>query len=303
MMRPFAVLCLLLAIGSGLYLYRVKYASTLLDREITVTLKAADDARARAAMLRADYALLNDPIRLQELADLHLGIKTTQPGQFTTMAEFERRLPPVGPPMGAPEVPAEAEVPVALRRAEPDAARPAEAPRPAPVVAAIPPRIVAPTPPPTPTVPSALPLPMMPPPMMPPSAQAAAAPRVMPVAPPQVIAAGPRAPTPLAPPGPALQVAIGAAPGPAVIRAAPPPAPSGAPSPAVAPRPAPPRAPAPPAALAPPLATPPLAAPPLAAPPLAAPVAEPAAPRSALGMARRPLGPIGASLANGGGAN
>ena len=88
MMRPISLLCMLLAIGSGLYLYRVKYHSQLLDREITLTLRGADDARARAALVRADYALLNDPIRLQELADQYLPLKTTQPTQFTTLADL-----------------------------------------------------------------------------------------------------------------------------------------------------------------------------------------------------------------------
>ena len=44
MMRPISLLCMLLAIGSGLYLYRVKYHAQLLDREINLTLRGADDA-------------------------------------------------------------------------------------------------------------------------------------------------------------------------------------------------------------------------------------------------------------------
>ena len=103
MMRPLSLVCMLVAVLSGLYLYRTKYRAQMLDREINQTLKLADDSRARSGMLRADYALLNDPIRLQELVDQHLGLKTTTPGQFTTAADLERRLPPIGAPMPEPE--------------------------------------------------------------------------------------------------------------------------------------------------------------------------------------------------------
>ena len=122
MMRPLSLICMLLAVGSGLYLYRVKYRAQLLDREISHTLKSADDARARAALLRADYALLNDPIRLQELVDTHLALKNTQPTQFTTLADFERRLPPIG--LAPPEPPPEQEIPAAIVRPAPRALEP-----------------------------------------------------------------------------------------------------------------------------------------------------------------------------------
>ena len=79
MMRPISLLCMLLAIGSGLYLYRVKYHAQLLDREINLTLRGADDARARASVpivppieaadeLEDDFLLLHgDPCATQVL--------------------------------------------------------------------------------------------------------------------------------------------------------------------------------------------------------------------------------------------
>lgn len=157
MMRPLSILCMLLAIGSGLYLYRTKYRAQMLDREITATLRSADEARNRAGMLRADYALLNDPIRLQELVDQHLTLKTTAPTQFTTLADFERRLPAIGLP--PPEPPPEPEIPAAIVRPvpevkpEPKVAEPKPEPKPAPVVAAAPPTAPRPAPPPTPAPP------------------------------------------------------------------------------------------------------------------------------------------------------
>jgi outer membrane biosynthesis protein TonB len=201
MMRPLTIICMLLAVGSGLYLYRTKHRAQMLDREITATLKQADDVRARGGLLRADYALLNDPIRLQELVDLHLPLKTTAPTQFTTLADFARRLPPVGLP--EPEPVPEPEIPPAIVRpqpsaaapavasATPDEARPAETraaePKPEPKPAAV--AAVAPRPAPPPRPPTSLALPPV----------AAATPA--PAAPPRVPRAVPApsmAPTPVA---------------------------------------------------------------------------------------------------------
>lgn len=281
-MRPISLLCMLLAVGSGLYLYRVKYRAQVLDREIQVTLREADDTRTRAGLLRADYALLNDPIRLQELVDQHLQLKSTQPGQFTTLAEMERRLPPIG--IAPPEPPPEPEIPAAVIRpeprapvAEPRAPEPRIVERPAPVVAAAIPR---PAP--------------LPPAVVAPSRPVAVAPA--PATP--SVGAAPRPPTPLALPGatapavtqatrPATTPVQAAAPAPAPItpvalRSAPPPpvAPSVSAAPASRPT-----APAPrPVAAAPPQ-----------------PEAGPVVVRSSLGMARRPPNVDNFTTAPGGG--
>ncbi|CAH2599478.1 conserved protein of unknown function [Rhodovastum atsumiense] len=157
MIRPFTFVCMVLAGGAGLYLYQAKHTSQLLDREIARVVRQADGARERMAVLRAEYTLLNDPSRLSELAGQHLpGLKTTQPGQFTTVAEFEKRLPPVGEPPAEPAPvepdapgaklpePKPVDLPVArLPEAKPDRpektepARPAIAHRPAAEPAAV----------------------------------------------------------------------------------------------------------------------------------------------------------------------
>ncbi len=91
-------------------------------------------------MLRAEFALLNDPSRLQELASAHLpGLATLQPGQFTTMADLDRRLPPVGvpPPPPAPAEPAPSILSAAATpRVTPPGAPAADVAAPAPVIMA-----------------------------------------------------------------------------------------------------------------------------------------------------------------------
>ena len=85
MIRPFTCACLLLAAGSGLWLYHVKHKAQVLDRQIERTIRAADAARERTTMLRADWALLNDPQRLQALAASYLQLQPITPAQFVPL--------------------------------------------------------------------------------------------------------------------------------------------------------------------------------------------------------------------------
>ena len=124
MTRPLTCLTLLAAAGAGLYLYQTKHQAQLQDREINRVVHEADQARERTDMLRAEWALLNDPERLQTLAASHLALQTIVPGQFVQLAELSTRLPAVTPPDAvAPARPVD-ETPVA--EAEP--AMPLKAP-------------------------------------------------------------------------------------------------------------------------------------------------------------------------------
>ncbi len=117
MIRPFTCICLLLAAGSGLYLYQTKHQTQMVDREIERTLKLADATWQRSGVLRAEYTLLNDPSRLADLAGQYLPtLQTTAPGQFSTLADLDHRLPPVGPP---PTDPAPRRTPSRRRRKPP----------------------------------------------------------------------------------------------------------------------------------------------------------------------------------------
>ena len=78
MIRPFTVLCLLAACGSGLYLYSEKHRTGLLDRDIGRVIYATEAARARTGLLRAEWALLNEPGRLQDMAGRYLDRRRRQ---------------------------------------------------------------------------------------------------------------------------------------------------------------------------------------------------------------------------------
>ena len=124
MIRPFTCVCLLMAAGSGLYLYQAKHQAQMLDREIDRTMTEISRLRQRNGVLRAEYQLEQDPESLGELTQQYLpNLKPTAPTQFTTWAELAKHLPAVPPPPEAkPPEPAPEEVPVAD----------AEPPRPAP---------------------------------------------------------------------------------------------------------------------------------------------------------------------------
>jgi hypothetical protein len=105
--RPITCVCFLLACGSGLYLYQAKHRVNVLDEQIRQTVRATDAVREQIRLLHAEWTRLSQPDRLQQLADQFLSLKTTNPSQFTSMAELGSRLPPVPPPQPEP-VPAAA---------------------------------------------------------------------------------------------------------------------------------------------------------------------------------------------------
>ena len=162
MIRPFTCVCMVLAGASGLYLYQAKHRVQLLDRDITNTIHATEAARERIGVLRAEWTLQNDPERLAQLADRFLTLKTVTPGQFTSMAELDKRLPPIKPPETAPGPAMDEDAPLVASapetEPEPESAKVAsipearpEPPRPAPR-AESPRREAAPRPAPAPPV-------------------------------------------------------------------------------------------------------------------------------------------------------
>ncbi|MBE7212650.1 MAG: hypothetical protein INR65_16660, partial [Gluconacetobacter diazotrophicus] len=105
MIRPFTFLCAITAGLSGLYLYSEKHRTTVLDQTITRVVADTEHVRERTAMLRAEWALLNQPDRLQALATRYLPhLVPVQPTQFVRLADLGKRLPPVQAP-GTPVAP------------------------------------------------------------------------------------------------------------------------------------------------------------------------------------------------------
>ncbi len=99
MIRPVTCLCMILAAGSGMYLYQAKHRSQLLDERIAGILNNADANRAHMQILRAEYQLLQDPGRLGDLATAHLALTKTDSKQFINWAALEKIIPvSIAPP-------------------------------------------------------------------------------------------------------------------------------------------------------------------------------------------------------------
>jgi len=164
MIRPFTCVCMLLAGASGLYLYHVKHRTHMLEDRIADLVRATAQTHQRIEMLRAEWALLNRPERLRDLAAQYLSLQPLKPAQFVRMADLDQHLPPpelpgpkpvVEPPAGIPMaqaappvvgLPAAAgdatnsadthQAPVRTANDGPGTTPPAAAPSPPPVVAA-----------------------------------------------------------------------------------------------------------------------------------------------------------------------
>ena len=93
MIRPLTLVTLCAAAGAGLYLYQVKHSVSQLDRELRDINRRTEQARERTQVLRAEWALLNEPDRLRQVAQRHLALDAMTPTQFVRMGEIERRLP------------------------------------------------------------------------------------------------------------------------------------------------------------------------------------------------------------------
>jgi len=93
MIRLPTCVSVLLAFGSGLYLYQTKHQAQVLDRQIEHTVKTITQTRAQTRELTASWTLLGSPDRLQDLSDQFLGIKPVLPSQFVAMADLDTRLP------------------------------------------------------------------------------------------------------------------------------------------------------------------------------------------------------------------
>jgi hypothetical protein len=104
MIRPFTLLCFCAFAGIGAWLYQVKHQVAMKDRELVEIRRQTEQARQRLDILRAEWALLNEPGRLRQNAMRVLSLEPMQPQHFARPADIERRLPAAQAFAGAPNI-------------------------------------------------------------------------------------------------------------------------------------------------------------------------------------------------------
>lgn len=78
------------------YVYRIKMDSTVQTERVARLRADIRTQRDAIASLRAEWAKLQNPKRLQTLAERHLGLKPIDPSQFGSLDNLPDRPPTVG---------------------------------------------------------------------------------------------------------------------------------------------------------------------------------------------------------------
>ncbi|OUJ16816.1 hypothetical protein [Acetobacter sp. DsW_063] len=97
MIRYFTLLCAVSAGLSGLFLYSKKHQTTVLDQQISSIVSDTQHIRQQTAMLRTEWALLNQPDRLSRLAArFEPSLQPMTPRQFVRLSDLAGHLPAPG---------------------------------------------------------------------------------------------------------------------------------------------------------------------------------------------------------------
>src|SRR5262245_29880071 len=83
-------------IVAAAYVYKIKFESTVRAAELTRLAAEIKREREAIAALRAEWAQLNDPARIQGLAERHLALRMLDPAQLEHFERLPERPPPPG---------------------------------------------------------------------------------------------------------------------------------------------------------------------------------------------------------------
>lgn len=94
MPRILHIFVVILLIGSVAYSYRVKYHSIALANEMTRLKKEIEKTKNEIAEAKAEWQVLNNPERLQKLADAHTATANMKVTQIIRWSDLPNRPPP-----------------------------------------------------------------------------------------------------------------------------------------------------------------------------------------------------------------
>jgi hypothetical protein len=103
-MRLLNILVIGALIVAASYVYKIKFDSTLQAERVAKVRGELRNERNAIAVLRAEWAKLDAPSRIQGLADRHLSLRRIEPTQFDSLDRLPDRPLPSAPnadPIGA----------------------------------------------------------------------------------------------------------------------------------------------------------------------------------------------------------
>jgi cell division protein FtsL len=94
-LRYLNVIAVAALMGSAVYAYSISYETMLFSAQIAKTTDEIQHARDDVGMLRAEWAHLTAPERVQTLADRYLDLQTLQMNQIVGIDDLPDRAPKV----------------------------------------------------------------------------------------------------------------------------------------------------------------------------------------------------------------
>jgi hypothetical protein len=92
-MRVIHLLVIGVLVFAAAYVYRIKMGSTLRTERVLRLHAEIREQRDAIAVLRAEWARLDAPLRLQGLAERHLALKPLNAAQYDSLKNLPERLP------------------------------------------------------------------------------------------------------------------------------------------------------------------------------------------------------------------
>ena len=95
LLNVLVIVCLVLAAA---YVYRIKFDSTVQAERVAKLRSEIRRERDAVAALRAEWAKLDNPARVQGLAKRHLSLRSLEPTQIDALDRLPERPPQIVPP-------------------------------------------------------------------------------------------------------------------------------------------------------------------------------------------------------------
>jgi cell division protein FtsL len=98
MLRLLHLVVIAALIVAAAYVYKIKFDSTVQAERLAKVRREIRQERDAIALLRAEWAKLDNPARIEDLAKRHLKLRSVEATQFSDFAKLPPRPPQIVPP-------------------------------------------------------------------------------------------------------------------------------------------------------------------------------------------------------------